>query len=98
MATFFSLCEGILITDIQAWVSVIGVLVMISIALYQRRNSLSDKIWSKLDLKVDKENCQSFRTRIGKESDDHRIHIDGMKQDITEIKEGIAYLKGKSNG
>lgn len=44
-----------------------------------------------------KEDCRNFRTRIGKESDDHRKDISALRHDITEIKEGVAFLKGRSN-
>lgn len=43
-----------------------------------------------------KDDCKSFRSRIGKESDDHQKCIMDLKNDITEIKEGVAYLKGKA--
>lgn len=56
----------------------------------------TDRLVDKVEQKVDKPDCLSFRRRIGKESDDHRGHIIEIKEDITEIKEGVAYLKGKA--
>ena len=84
--------------ELNSWISVSAVLVMILIALYQRKNTVSDRIWRKLEEKVDKEGCVSFRTRIGTESDEHRKNIECVKQDISEIKAGIAYLKGRYSG
>ena len=51
----------------------------------------------RLDSKVNGNECHSFKTRIGKESDEHRKNIADIKEDISEIKEGVAYLKGKAD-
>ncbi len=51
-----------------------------------------------LDKKVNGEECKEFRARIGKESDEHRANITIIKNDISEIKGGVAYLKGKADG
>ena len=69
--------------------------VAIGIALWNRRESVADQWWEELDEKMDKENCTGFRTRLGLESDEHRRNITHLAKDISEIKEGVAYLKGK---
>ena len=49
----------------------------------------------KLDNKVNADECKSFKTRIGKESDEHRQNISDIKNGISTIKADIGYIKGK---
>ena len=58
-----------------------------------RKNGLPT--WKDLNNKVTKEECKSFKTRIGKESDEHRQNIFDIKDGITTIKSDIGYIKGK---
>ena len=74
----------------QAYISIGGIIVMALIALYQRRTAVDDS-------KVDEKHCIAFKKRIGAESDSHREHIEQVQKDISEIKSGIAYLKGRFN-
>jgi len=64
-----------------------------------RQSQEEDKEGSELEMelkgKVDKEDCLSFRRRIGKESDDHREHINDLKDDISDIKENVGWIRGK---
>ena len=73
--------------------------VAIGIAAWNRGKSSDDHVWEAIeklnDNKVNRDDCRSFKTRIGSESDEHREHISEVKEDISEIKEGIAFLKGK---
>lgn len=73
--------------------------VAISISMANRKSQTGDKtsddLWGEMGRKVDKEFCQSFKTRIGGESDRHQHNIMELKDDISEIKEGVAFLKGK---
>jgi len=59
-------------------------------------NGISPKeIRDKLETKRSKENCRSFRTRIGKESEEHRTNISDMKNVLSEIKENVGFIRGK---
>ena len=63
---------------------------------HQRNGSPSwGDINTKLDKKVNGEDCRSFKTRIGKESDEHRQNISDIKEGIGAIKADIGYIKGK---
>lgn len=44
---------------------------------------------------VMKDDCRSFRTRIGKESDEHREHIAEVKDCLSDIKADLGFIKGK---
>ena len=83
--------------EIQILISSLGVLAMIGIAVYKRKNTSTDKILDKIAEKMDTQDCKDFRTRIGTESMGHTRHIQCVKEDISEIKAGIAYIEGRYN-
>ena len=58
----------------------------------------TSKLEDKLDNKVDKSDCVDFRTRIGKESNEHRLNINCVVNNISQIKEDVAFLRGKAEG
>ena len=66
-------------------------IIAISIAVYNRKNQTLDK-------KVDKENCDSFRRRIGKESDEHEKNIIDLKNGQTKIQKCLIFLVQANNG
>lgn len=51
-----------------------------------------------LEKKSNKEDCSSFKKRIGLETDINTKDIDIIKTGISEIKEGVAFIKGKVIG
>lgn len=56
-----------------------------------KKNSSAETIKDGLECKVDKDDCHSFRRRIGKESDDNR-------EDIQKLQQGLAFLVGRAGG
>ena len=82
---------------VALFMAMIAVLVPFMTFHLNRKSNGEDTLRKILDTKVNVEDCRSFRTRIGKESDAHGTGLQCVREDITEIKEGIAYLRGKAD-
>lgn len=73
---------------IALWMSIITIGVPILTYTLHKKSNDGETLKKLLDSKVDKEICKSFKSRIGKESDEH-------KRDIDNLEVSVAYIKGK---
>jgi len=53
------------------------------------------EINQKLEDKVNGNDCLQFKTRIGKESDEHRSNINKMNDKLGAIHADVSFIKGK---
>ncbi len=74
--------------EYQGAIMVVGFGITILITLFKRSEKADDSIRLDLKDKVDKDECHSFKKRIGAESDKHDI-------DISDIKQIQARMDGK---
>lgn len=81
---FFGTLMTILVVAIGYWITI-------------RRNNNVD-LKSDLDKKVDKEQCLSFKRRIGKESDDHSGAIEEIKDGLQTQTKAMIFLVTKQGG
>ncbi len=72
-------------------ISISGVIMMLLVAFYQRRGTKEDSQWADIKSKVSKDECKEhrlilekdsieYRSRMGKESNNHRDSINGILQ------------------
>jgi len=81
---------------VALFMAMVAILVPFMTFHLNKKSNGEDTMRKILDSKVNVIDCRSFKTRIGKESDQHSLGLHGVRADITEIKEGIAYLRGKA--
>jgi len=62
---------------------------------YNKKNNSKVALDELINNKVNKEDCKSFKTRIGKESDSHNEEINELKECLSDIKENVAYIRGR---